>query len=40
MIYLRSKKSDLQKEETQAKQGDYQSTIDWSKIDTNSTDPF
>ena len=40
MIYLRSKKSDSPKEETQAKKGDYQSTIDWSKIDTNSNEPF
>ena len=47
MIYLRSKKSDDKKEDKQAAKadvpaagGEYQSTIDWSKVDKDSDKPF
>ncbi len=40
MIYLRSKKSDVQKENTQAAQGDY-TPVDWSKVkDADSNEAF
>ena len=41
MIYLRSKKSDVKKEETQASQGDIQPTIPFNMTDAGGcTDPF
>jgi len=41
MIYLRSKKSDVKKEDTQANQGDIQPTIPFNMTDAGGcTDPF